>query len=552
MSRFLSLFAVLVIVVASVGSPPDDPKFNNVVSVQAAMARARTLLIENEAGKAVDVLEEQLVKVNGNPQYLALLREAYRAYIRDLYLAGRPDTARRYLERLVILEPAAANDPALKPAVDAPPHKFVREPVAPPKKQALPAWKLPDLFAKKEEPKTTEAPKATIRLLGDGAATEDPFDRKNERAMPVAAVNKSAQAREHLTRGADEFKLKRYPAARVCFEQAYQADPNTLDLCREQWAYCIMAKVVDAMDQPGALPAQGPMLQKEIEAAIQMAPTKMLATGQKLLQAIEARAGLPLGGTSKVRHIGANKEGWQVTKTQYFLIFHKQDNDFAERVAKIAESTRTTMYRKWFMSEGVDWEPVCELILHPTSAEYTHMTGVPGESPGHSRIECDAMGRVISRRLDLRQDASGMMEAVLPHETTHVVLAGMFGSAHVPRWADEGIAVLSEPNEKVEHHRRNLLKHHKDGQLFGLKELMELKDYPPPRRVGAFYAQSVVLVEFLTQQRGAKVFTDFVKDGIRQGYDMALQRHYNMTFTQLDQTWQRQVIGNPVRLTGSK
>ena len=149
--------------------------------------------------------------------------------------------------------------------------------------------------------------------------------------------------------------------------------------------------------------------------------------------------------------------------------------------------------------------------------------------------------------MDLRHDIAGMMEAVLPHEATHVVLAGMFDANHVPRWADEGIAVLSEPNEKIEQHRRNLHKHHKEDQLFGLKELMELKDYPHPRRIAAFYAQSVVLVEYLTQKNGPKVFTDFVRDGIRHGYETSLQRHYGMTFGQLEQAWDKQVISDTQR-----
>jgi hypothetical protein len=142
----------------------------------------------------------------------------------------------------------------------------------------------------------------------------------------------------------------------------------------------------------------------------------------------------------------------------------------------------------------------------------------------------------------MRMDGPNILDAVLPHETTHVVLAGMFGNALVPRWADEGIAVLTEPNEKVEQHRRNLQKFHRDGQLFGLKELMELKDYPQPRRVPAFYAQSVALCEFLTAQRDAKTLTEFVKDGVRHGYETALERHYNLTFTQLEQRWTQQVL----------
>jgi hypothetical protein len=297
-----------------------------------------------------------------------------------------------------------------------------------------------------------------------------------------------------------------------------------------------------------------PQLQKEVEAAIQMAPTKVMAVGQELLQTLEQRAkqqntGPPqVTASTKVRHWSErNSGGWQVAETPHFRIFHKQDNEFAERVAQTAETTRTTMYRKWFAAESVEWTPICELILHPNAEGYTQMTGVPSNSPGHSRIESDPSGRVIARRMDLRLDIANVTETVLPHEATHVVLAGMFGVSHVPRWADEGIAVLSEPNEKIDQHRRNLLKNHKDGHLFGLKELMELKDYPHPRRIAAFYAQSVVLVEFLTQQRGPKVFTDFVRDGLRQGYETSLQRHYSMTFGQLEQAWDKQVISDTQR-----
>ncbi len=530
-------------------NPPDDPHFNKALSVQAAMVRARSLLSEMQPHKAVDVLEEQLAKVNGNPQYLSLLRDAYRAHIRELYLAGQPEQAKRYLDRLCILDPNAANDPSLRPQAETPPRNFEPDPKQ--VKQMFPTWKVPTLsnpFAKKEEPHATPA-KATIRLLGDNATIEDPFDRKNQRAMPIDS-NKTAIARELLTRGVADFKEARYAEARICFEQAYQTESSSLDACREQWAYCIIKGVSVTMEQPGVLPEKLPELQKQVAGAIQMAPTKMMKVGQELLQTLEQRANAspPVAvSVLKCKHLGKNREGWEVTETAHFRIFHKQDNAFAERAGQVAESTRATMYRKWFAAESIDWQPTCELILHPSASSYTHMTGVPNQSPGHSRIECDPSGRVTSRRMDLRNDIAGMMEAVLPHETTHVVLAGMFDGFHVPRWADEGIAVLSEPNEKIDLHRRKLLGHHKDGQLFGLKELMELKDYPQPRRIGAFYAQSVVLVEFLTKQRGAKVLAEFVKDGLRHGYETSLQRHYNMTFTQLESLWQQEVLSNTER-----
>ena len=112
--RLFACFTVITFVcVAARPASAQDDAVAKQLSVQSAMNRARALLAEMNSQKAVDVLEEQLAKVNGNPQYLVLLREAYRANIRDLYLKGQPVEAKRYFERLTILDPAATKDVAL-------------------------------------------------------------------------------------------------------------------------------------------------------------------------------------------------------------------------------------------------------------------------------------------------------------------------------------------------------------------------------------------------------------------------------------------------------
>ena len=151
-----------------------------------------------------------------------------------------------------------------------------------------------------------------------------------------------------------------------------------------------------------------------------------------------------------VSHLGRNKEGWMVAESPYFRIFHNHSQEQVEKIANVAEKTRLEMYRKWFGNSGPEWSPKCEVYLHPTAQEYAEGTGVPPNSPGHSRIDQDPKaGRVAGRRMDMRCDNPNMLDAVLPHETTHVVLAGMFGSFFVPRWADEGIAVLTEPDSEL-------------------------------------------------------------------------------------------------------
>jgi hypothetical protein len=91
-------------------NPPaeKDSAIAATLALQQAMARANELLRSGETKKAVEVLEEQLPRVNGNAVFLNRLREAYRAYIKDLWLANNAAAAKRYLERLCILEPVTA------------------------------------------------------------------------------------------------------------------------------------------------------------------------------------------------------------------------------------------------------------------------------------------------------------------------------------------------------------------------------------------------------------------------------------------------------------
>jgi hypothetical protein len=151
---------------------------------------------------------------------------------------------------------------------------------------------------------------------------------------------------------------------------------------------------------------------------------------------------------------------------------------------------------------------------------------------------------VVGRRIHLRCDHSGLLTGVLPHEVTHVVLAGHFGKKPLPRWADEGMAVLTEREDKLAMHRQNLARCRQSGQLFAVRSLMEMDDYPEARQVSAFYAQSVSLVDFLAQERGSVAFAQFLRDALQDGYETALKKHYNYrSFEELESGWKRHVFG---------
>jgi hypothetical protein len=533
------------------GPPTADDSIQNTLALQKAMESARVCLLSHETKKAVDVLENELPRVNGNTAFLSRLRDAYRGYIKDLLLENNATGAQRYLDRLCILEPGAAQDPTLRPMEHTQPAEPKQNPLSKLQDKYFPKFTL---FQPKKDAVVAAVPAppkpalARAKMEDSPRGDDDPFAPANKWPGSSATNANNQVARQLVAKAEEEFGQRRFSEACILYERACREDKTSVESSRDRWAYCMLSQVVDNLNQPNPTGVQLASLQQKVQGAVTMAPS-LGETGRWLLGEIEQRqktqvvSGPPtVTAQTTVRHLGRNKEGWQVTETPYFRIFHHQSNEQVEKVAAVAEKTRRDMYQKWFGTDGIEWSPKCELILHPTGNDYSRVTGVSGASPGHSRIERDPSGqRVVSRRMDLRCDNPGMLDAILPHETTHVVLAGMFGNHDVPRWCDEGIAVLTEPAYKVDQHRRNLENGVREGMLYPVMDLMQLENYPEPRRIGAFYAESVCLVEFLAEMRGPQTLTAFVRDGLREGYDSALRKHYGMDMSELQQRWQQRI-----------
>jgi hypothetical protein len=552
-------------------SPDREAEFKNKLLMQQAMERARFLLVQqSDAKQAVQVLEENISRINGNTAYLMLLRDAYRAYIRDLHLGNQGPLAQKYVDRLSILDGKAATDPHLRPEVSSaevriPPGAANASPTLQSKQEDVNSGVRSKVLAqlaqetpKKHGPLVDLIKKGLRPSAVRAKVEEDPFDPAYEMDRPTAvAPDKTVVARNYLAQAEEEFSQRRFGPARLLFEKAFAVDQGAVEPSRDRWAYCKLSHVVEQLNGANLGKEALPALQREVETAIALAP-RLGDTGKWLLRELEQRQkGAPASGSANdhdpvaVQHYGQS-QGWQVAETPHFRVFHNQPRDFVEQVAQVAERTRRYMFRKWFGGEA-RWESKCDLFLYANAEEYTRQTGVATGSPGHSRIESDPSGaRVVSRRMDLHCDNPAMLHAVLPHETTHVVLAGMFGHFQVPRWVDEGIAVLAEPEDKVNLHKRNLIRCQRESTLFAARELLALQDYPPPRRISAFYAQSVLLVEFLSRQKSPTVFSDFVRDGLREGYEASLRKHYGYRdFNDLEERWNQYVVAEINRLNPS-
>jgi hypothetical protein len=131
-------------------------------------------------------------------------------------------------------------------------------------------------------------------------------------------------------------------------------------------------------------------------------------------------------------------------------------------------------------------------------------------------------GGVVSRQMSIEGPVERLTAAVLPHEITHTVFAHRFGRP-VPRWADEGGAVLSEDETEFRRHDRLCREYLNAGKAMSLRRLFALREYPSDPLV--LYAQGYSVAAFWTRTGGKPQFLDFVDHGTRHGWDSAVQKY---------------------------
>lgn len=527
--------------------PQEDARarIDTQLAVQKALQEGRDQIQRGNFSAAVFALEKEIARIDGNKKYLDALVTAYRGCIRDMQQANRPGDVEVYLRRLEILDPGSrlerpAETVAAAP-VALPVEVFPPKPVA-----ALPASPEPV-----PAPKSPE--KETVKAVAETSGPAPTVARGKVEDEPLAETNRkgAAEAATQVERATQEFINKRYAEAGRLYEQAHKLDSASTAACREQWAYCKMFGVSEAIRRGPATSAAALELEREIRQAMAMTP-KLEAFGKTLLKALLERTTTATSFPDKVedsaavevRHTPRQGQGWALAETANFRVLHNQPKDVAEKAARVAETTRLAMSRKWFGDDGEVWNPRCDVYLYASAEEYSRETKTTARSPGHSTMNVDG-GRVISRRIDLHVDHAETFNSVLPHEATHVVLAGRFDGP-VPRWADEGMAVLTEPPNRVERYTRNLPRLDQDHLLFGVGQLMRLNDYPDARLVDPFYTQSVSLVDFLSKEKSTQTFSAFLRDGMREGYEPALRKHFKIEgYTDLERRWRAFAFAEP-------
>ncbi len=198
----------------------------------------------------------------------------------------------------------------------------------------------------------------------------------------------------------------------------------------------------------------------------------------------------------------------------------------AQRVAEWAEYYRKQKAVLWLGREMPPWPQPCPVSVKVTA----------GGAGGATTFDFD--GGRISQAMSIEGSLDRLLASVLPHEVTHTVFAYYFGCP-VPRWADEGGAVLSEDDLERSRHDMMVRQILGVGRGIPLTRLFTLRHYPADMRdVGTLYAEGYSVSDYLVSLGNRPTFLAFVAHGMQYGWDSAVQTHYHFqSVDQLQQAW---------------
>jgi RNA polymerase sigma factor (sigma-70 family) len=195
----------------------------------------------------------------------------------------------------------------------------------------------------------------------------------------------------------------------------------------------------------------------------------------------------------------------------------------ARLVAEAAEEHRKRLARFWLGKELPPWPEPCPIKVTITARG----TG------GATSFSFDG-GKVQSQNMQLEGPLDSILASVLPHEVTHTILAHAVGKP-LPRWADEGAAVLAEDEQEHRRHDQLTARIIDERRAMPLRRLFALNDYP--RDVMTLFAQGYSVTSFLVDKNDRRTFLAFVKMGMSDGWDRAVRAYNFRDVEALEDAW---------------
>lgn len=221
------------------------------------------------------------------------------------------------------------------------------------------------------------------------------------------------------------------------------------------------------------------------------------------------------------------RDGWTICETPRFAVWSRGSAAETRDTSRICEELHGALSDVWLREdERRAWSSRAVVVVHRDATGYQQAMGLPGDrSVGCTTLQVGDAG-VTFRRIDLRADAAAWQTSALAHEMTHLILADRFGQRSLPLWADEGLAMLSEPDATRLRRQETLANALRAGGALPLRDLLGRHDPPAARVRDVFYSESAAVTALLVDRATPATFLTFLDAAGTQGYDVALQNVY--------------------------
>jgi hypothetical protein len=217
-----------------------------------------------------------------------------------------------------------------------------------------------------------------------------------------------------------------------------------------------------------------------------------------------------------------------VAETANFRV-EAPDAHSAQLVADRAEQHRKALALAWLGKELPAWEKPCPVKVFVT-------LGPPGGRSGFTFAGTEKAPAVGGMTMEVAGPLDAIVGGVLPHEVMHCVVTTHFGRP-VPRWADEGLAILAESDDVQARTAAHFRDFRARGRTMRVKALLELTDYPEDRF--AVYLEGFSVAGFLVgRKQGRAGLVKFLSVGMADGWDTAAKAVYGYpSVAALEEAW---------------
>jgi hypothetical protein len=209
----------------------------------------------------------------------------------------------------------------------------------------------------------------------------------------------------------------------------------------------------------------------------------------------------------------AYAEDWNELKSEHFVVYYHDGEDFAQNVSQWAE--------KYYSNIAADlgyarydnfwtWDKRAKIYIYRSREDYIAGTGAKDWSYGFANY--------YRKEIVSYSHSTKFIDTLLPHEMAHLIFRDFVGfKGEVPIWLDEGVAQWEETDKRAAATGlvRTLITY-KDTIPLELLMRINIGQETNENTARKFYAQAVTLVGFMIEKYGQSKFIQFCRQ-LRDG-----------------------------------